>query len=189
MQALNADQEVIYRFEGYELDPARRRLSKGGEAMQLTPKAFDTLLVLVRNRGRVITKDELMQAVWPDTIVEETNLAHNISTLRKLLGQKGGDNRFIITAPGRGYQFVAEVRQQARGAENLGSATEQADVALVTSRPETIAPPVANASPSQTSRQAPALLITKHHVSFRWRTALSVIIILGLVAVAGLIWR
>src|SRR5213595_2668140 len=132
MQPINDDKKTIYRFEGFELDPTRRLLLKEGLAAQLTPKTFDTLLVLVRNRGRVMEKDELMQAIWPDTIVEETNLAHNISALRKLLGQKGGDNRFIITAPGRGYQFVAEVRQQARGADNLGSATEQADVALVT---------------------------------------------------------
>src|SRR5581483_7691833 len=65
MQALNDNEEVIYRFEGFELDPTRRLLLKEGRAVQLTPKAFDTLLVLVRQRGRVIEKDELMQAVWP----------------------------------------------------------------------------------------------------------------------------
>src|SRR3954464_11827555 len=138
MQALSGSDKVIYRFEEFELDPVRRLLSKQGQAIPLTPKVFDTLLALVRQRGRVLSKDELMQAVWPDTIVEETNLAHNISTLRKLLGQKAGDNRFIVTAPGRGYQFVAEVRQQERGAEDPGGAAEQADVALVTSSPETI---------------------------------------------------
>src|SRR2546423_6046856 len=114
MQALNGSDKVIYRFEAFELDPMRRLLSKQGQAIPLTPKVFDTLLALVGQHGRVMSKDELMQAVWPDTIVEETNLAHNISTLRKLLGQKAGDNRFIVTAPGRGYQFVAEVRQEAR---------------------------------------------------------------------------
>src|ERR1043165_6399877 len=111
MQPLNDDEKVIYRFEDFELDSTRRLLLKAGSVLQLTPKAFDTLLVLVRNRGRVVEKDELMQAVWPDTIVEETNLAHNISALRKILGQKGGDNRFIITTPGPGYSFVAEVRE------------------------------------------------------------------------------
>src|SRR6185369_13540226 len=115
MPPLNGDEKVIYRFEGFELDPIRRLLLKEGQALQLTPKTFDTLLALVRNRGRVMEKDELMQAVWPDTIVEETNLAHNISALRKILGQKSGDNRFIITAQGRGYSFVAEVQLEARG--------------------------------------------------------------------------
>src|SRR6185369_7395276 len=108
MQPLNDSDKVIYRFDEFELDPTRRLLAKAGQALQLTPKVFDTLLVLVRQSGRVVGKDELMEAVWPDTVVEETNLAHNISTLRKVLGQKAGDNRFIVTAPGRGYRFVAE---------------------------------------------------------------------------------
>src|SRR6185295_491813 len=103
MRLIKHNEESIYRFDSFQLDPTRRMLLNGGEVVQLTPKAFETLLALVRNRGRVMEKDELMQAVWPDTIVEETNLAHNISALRKSLGQKAGDNRFIITAQGRGY--------------------------------------------------------------------------------------
>src|SRR5690349_24569336 len=115
MQPLSDAEKVIYWFEEFELDPTRRLLLRQGQAVPLTPKVFETLLALVRHRGRVMSKDELMQAVWPDTIVEETNLAHNISTLRKLLGQKAGDNRFIVTTPGRGYSFVAEVREGRRG--------------------------------------------------------------------------
>src|SRR5437868_10910362 len=141
MQSLKGNETVIYRFEGFELDPTRRLLLKDGRAVQLTPKAFDTLLVLVRNRGRVLEKDELMQAVWPDTIVEETNLAHNISALRKILGQKGGDNRFIITAQGRGYSFVAEVQQEARGSiEEARGFTENHEGAFSAASP---APPAA----------------------------------------------
>jgi DNA-binding winged helix-turn-helix (wHTH) protein/TolB-like protein/tetratricopeptide (TPR) repeat protein len=112
MRLITHEKEGTYRFDVFQLDPTRRLLLNGGEVVQLTPKTFETLLALVRNRGRVMEKDELMRAVWPDTIVEETNLAHNISALRKLLGQKGGENRFIITVPGRGYSFVAEVYQE-----------------------------------------------------------------------------
>ena len=111
MQPVTKDSEGCYQFDEFELDPVRRVLSRGGKAIGLKPKVFETLLVLVRNSGRVMDKDELMQQVWPDTVVEEVNLAHNISVLRKALGQKTEENRFIITVPGRGYGFVAEVIQ------------------------------------------------------------------------------
>ncbi len=79
--------------------------------MRVTSKAFETLLVLVRNRTRVVTKDELMHILWPDTFVEEVNLAQNISALRKALGEAPGENRYIATIPGKGYQFVCEARE------------------------------------------------------------------------------
>jgi DNA-binding winged helix-turn-helix (wHTH) protein/TolB-like protein/Tfp pilus assembly protein PilF len=110
MQPVSNNNEASYKFEGFELDPVRRVLLRDGRAIALKPKVFETLLVLVRNSGRVMDKDELMQKVWPDTVVEEVNLAHNISVLRKALGQKS-ENRFIITVPGRGYGFVAQVTQ------------------------------------------------------------------------------
>jgi DNA-binding winged helix-turn-helix (wHTH) protein/TolB-like protein/Flp pilus assembly protein TadD len=74
------------------------------------PKPFETLLFLVRNSGTVLDKDELMRAVWPDTVVEENNLSQNISQLRRALGEKPGQHRYIVTVPGRGFRFVAEVR-------------------------------------------------------------------------------
>ena len=109
MQPVSQQNESSYRFDAFELDPVRRRLLRDGKAIALKPKVFETLLVLVRNSGRVMDKDELMQLVWPDTVVEEVNLAHNISVLRKALGQQPDENPFIITIPGRGYGFVAEV--------------------------------------------------------------------------------
>ncbi len=114
MQPVTKDNEQSYQFDEFELDPVRRMLSRGGKPIALKPKVFETLLVLVRNSGRVMDKDELMQQVWPDTVVEEVNLAHNVSVLRKALGQKSEENRFIITVPGRGYGFVAEVTQTQR---------------------------------------------------------------------------
>jgi DNA-binding winged helix-turn-helix (wHTH) protein len=100
MQPLNHQNEASYRFGEFELDPVRRVLSRSGNMIALKPKIFETLLVLVRNSGRVMSKDELMQEVWPDTVVEEVNLAHNISVLRKALGQKTEENRFKLTRPG-----------------------------------------------------------------------------------------
>jgi len=102
----------IYEFGKFRVDAAKRLLLKGdGETVPLMPKAFDTLLYLVEHKGKVIEKDELMSAIWADTIVEENNLTQNISILRRVLGEKHGENRFIATVPGHGYKFVAEVRQ------------------------------------------------------------------------------
>ena len=108
---MNDRESTVYEFEGFSLDPAKRLFTGGnGEPIPLMPKAFDTLLYLVENRGRVIGKDELFREVWPDTIVEENNLTQNVSILRKTLGEKPGEHRFIVTVPGRGYRFVADVR-------------------------------------------------------------------------------
>jgi len=100
----------LFEFGPFRLEAGRRRLLRGEDVLPITSKAFETLLALVRNHDRVLTKDELMQAVWPDTIVEEVNLAQNISALRKLLGEAPGDNRYIATIPGRGYRFVGDVQ-------------------------------------------------------------------------------
>jgi DNA-binding winged helix-turn-helix (wHTH) protein/TolB-like protein/Tfp pilus assembly protein PilF len=96
-------------YESYRLDAAERLLSRDGEVVPLQPKIFDLLLVMVERHGRLLEKDELMKAVWPDTVVEEVNLANNISILRKTIGENG--RQFIETAPKRGYRFVAEVRE------------------------------------------------------------------------------
>lgn len=100
----------IYEFGDFRLDAAKRLLLRGSEPVQLTPKVFDTLLYLVEHGGTVLTKDELMAAVWPDTVVEENNLGQNISRLRVVLGESRGENRYIATVPGCGYRFVADVK-------------------------------------------------------------------------------
>lgn len=105
----------FYEFGPFRLDPARRLLSRQGEAIPLTSKVLDTLLVLVENRGRVVAKEELMKAVWPDTFVEEGNLTQNISTLRKVLGESPIEHAYIETIPKRGYRFVASVTETAAG--------------------------------------------------------------------------
>lgn len=103
--------KYLYEFGPYRLDPHKRLLLCDEKLVPLRPKAFDTLLVLVQNSRRVINKDELMQAVWGDTIVEEGGLTRNISVLRKALGESPDDHHYIVTVPGRGYHFVATVRE------------------------------------------------------------------------------
>ena len=101
-----------YQFGPFRLDPAQQLLTEGDRKIQLTPKAFQTLLVLVENQGRIVEKGELLQKVWPDTFVEEATLAQNIFTLRKQLqGGRGDDGvSYIETVPKRGYRLVPAVR-------------------------------------------------------------------------------
>jgi YD repeat-containing protein len=99
----------FYEFGPFRLDPADRLLLRDGQHIPLTPKAFETLLILVENSGRVIDKDELLKKIWPDTVVEEVNLAKNVSYLRKILsGEEAA--QYIETIPKRGYRFVAIVK-------------------------------------------------------------------------------
>jgi Tol biopolymer transport system component/DNA-binding winged helix-turn-helix (wHTH) protein len=100
----------LYEFGAYRVDVTRRTLFRGEQPVQMPPKVFDTLLELARHEGQVVTKDELLRAVWPDVAVEENSLARNISLLRKTLGESASDHRYIVTLPGRGYSFVAPVR-------------------------------------------------------------------------------
>lgn len=105
--ALASGAKDFYEFGIYRLEVSSRSLFRSGEFVPLAPKVFDTLLVLVREAGRVVTKDELMQEVWPDAFVEEGSLANNISTLRKLLNADFEGEGPIATVPKRGYRFVA----------------------------------------------------------------------------------
>ncbi|MBC7909768.1 MAG: alpha/beta fold hydrolase, partial [Pyrinomonadaceae bacterium] len=101
----------LYEFGAFRVDTAERLLFCGEDPVSLTPKVFDTLLLLVENCGHVLGKEELMQKVWPDSFVEENNLAQNISILRKVLGEGAEGLKFIETVPKRGYRFVAQVRE------------------------------------------------------------------------------
>ena len=100
---------TIYRFENCTLDPARRLLTCGDDPVSLNPKTFDLLFQLVSHAGRVITKDELISALWPDSFVEESNLSQHVFLLRKALTGCNLDDRVVVTVPGRGYRFGASV--------------------------------------------------------------------------------
>lgn len=100
---------AYYQFDSYTLDPATRTLRYGDKLVELTPKVFTTLLVLVDSRDKVLTKDELLSIIWPDQFVDQSNLSQNISVLRKSLGETESGNKYIATFPGRGYRFVGRV--------------------------------------------------------------------------------
>jgi len=100
-----------YEFGPFRLDPVKRLLKRDGETVPLTPKALETLLVLIEHRDRVVDKDDLMKLLWPDTVVEEANLAVNVSLLRKALQENPSTHQYVVTVPGRGYRFVASVRE------------------------------------------------------------------------------
>ncbi|MBZ5681148.1 MAG: winged helix-turn-helix domain-containing protein [Acidobacteriia bacterium] len=107
---MSNQQKELYEFGPFRLDPGKRLLLRDNQPVPLQLKAFETLLVLVRNSEQVVLKDDLMKAVWPNTFVEESNLAQNIFVLRKTLGAMVGEQRYIVTIPGRGYTFASKVR-------------------------------------------------------------------------------
>ena len=100
-----------YEFENYVLLPSQRLLLRNGEPIPLKSKVFETLLTLVSHSGQLLTKTELMDKIWSESFVEEGNLTQNIFILRKIFDEKPHDHRFIVTVPGKGYRFVAEVRE------------------------------------------------------------------------------
>jgi DNA-binding winged helix-turn-helix (wHTH) protein/tetratricopeptide (TPR) repeat protein len=108
---MTASRRIIYEFDRFRIDAARRLLSRDGATVPLTPKNFDLLLTLVRRRGQVLTKEDLLRTIWHRTAVEESNLTQNIFVLRKVLGETPNDHRYVVTVPGQGYRFVAPVRE------------------------------------------------------------------------------
>jgi len=116
------DENLTYEFAGFTVDVRRRQLLNEGTALPLTSKSFDTLVMLIRRQGKTVSKTELMDSVWAETAVEENNLTQQISILRRILGESPGDHRFIVTVPGKGYSFVADVRADlADGASDVGN--------------------------------------------------------------------
>ena len=171
-------QTDIYEFGDFRLDAARRLLMNDlGDSVPLMPKAFDTLLYLVRHSGKVIEKDELLSEIWADSVVEENNLTQNISILRRLLGEKPGEHRFIVTVPGRGYKFVAAVkRAETSGPPDLSSA-----------QPDTIpAGDLATAAANAGSRAKGGLPAVW---SRPWLLAAVVFLVLALGAAGFYFWR
>ena len=101
----------FYEFGPFRVDTVKYVLTRDGEVVPLNLKAFEILLALIQHRGQVLEKNELLQRVWPDTVVEENNLARNISALRKALDEQPNEHQYILTVPGRGYRFVASVKE------------------------------------------------------------------------------
>ena len=107
---MSSQENQLYEFGPYVIDGRSRILLKDGTTVRLTPKAFDTLFVLVQHASQVVEKEQLLREVWPDIFVEEGILSHNIHGLRKALGDDSSEPRYIETIPKRGYRFVAPVK-------------------------------------------------------------------------------
>jgi eukaryotic-like serine/threonine-protein kinase len=134
----------LYEFGPFLLDVNERLLMRDGNVVPLSPKVFDTLLVLVQNSGRILVKDELMQMIWPDAFVEESNLTQNISQIRRALG----DGKYIETIPRRGYRFVFQVRAVKREARDAGWTGDGAGLEVASSVNGSIPPVSAVAATS-----------------------------------------
>jgi Tol biopolymer transport system component/DNA-binding winged helix-turn-helix (wHTH) protein len=161
----------LYEFGPFRLDTAEHLLLRDGTPVALTPKAFETLVVLVRNSGHLVYKDDLMREVWPDTVVEENNLDKSISALRKALGEESPEHTYIETVRRRGYRFVANVkevsdtepplrivRERTRSSVVIEEETEIQDQAEERGASETLIN--VNAQPTSATVQAPALRTT-----------------------------
>jgi DNA-binding winged helix-turn-helix (wHTH) protein/Tol biopolymer transport system component len=112
---------TVFCFDGFELDTERRILFRGEDVVPLKAKAFDLLLTLVQSRGEVISKNELLDRVWENQFVEENNLTVHIAALRKALGERKNENRYIVTVPGKGYRFVGETARPTNGEVRIES--------------------------------------------------------------------
>jgi eukaryotic-like serine/threonine-protein kinase len=156
------ESKVLYEFGPFRVDPDKQALLREDQPVPITPKAFETLLILVRHSRQVVTKDELMKAVWPDAFVEEQNLSQNIFTIRRALGETPEDRRYIVTVPGRGYRFAAQVRTVMEGGEDLviesRSRSQMAIEQMEGDQPRTV----------------PALSMPRHHKPI-WKHTLTII--------------
>lgn len=135
----------LYEFPPYRVNATEKLLLRNGERIPLTPKAFDTLLVLVERHGHIVEKNDLIRMVWPDAVVEENNLNQNISAIRKALGENSLAQQFIETLPRRGYRFIADVRE---------IALEEPEPSVTTTAPleKPVVPPSPTAQPKRPLR-------------------------------------
>lgn len=113
----------LYEFGPYRVDPEKELLLREDQTVPLPPKAFQILLVLIRHNKELVTKDDLMKTIWPDTFVEEANLSRNVFLLRKALGESPQDHQYIVTVPGRGYRFAEDVQLTADRELNVVAAS------------------------------------------------------------------
>src|SRR5271167_3437203 len=110
MSSMSMKTEGVFQFGEFQIDARARTLRREKATVTLNFRTFDVLLYFVQNPGKVLTRDELLKNVWPDSFVDENSLAQSISGLRRALEEKPGDNSYVVTLPGRGYQFVSPVQ-------------------------------------------------------------------------------
>ena len=181
----------FYSFGPFELDAEQRMVRRDGTKIALPPKAFDVLLYLVKNPLRLVTKEELLREVWPDSFVEEGNLTQNIFLLRKALATGKNDFRYIVTIPGRGYQFASAVKLVDQSREN--------DIPPSNDLPLTVASAISEvtvlqsngarpaASTADTSSTGPLLSTPQRHPGW-WLTG-AFFLLFGLAAASFFWWK
>src|SRR5271156_4402741 len=168
---MNTDPKVVYEFGPFRMDPEKQVLLREGQLIAVSPKTFETLLVLVRRSREVITKEELLKEIWPDSFVEEANLSQHIFKLRKALGDTVEGERYIITLPGRGYRFAVPVRTITEGGDVLIAQTpSRAQIVIEEQVPEPREPP-------------PAVLPPPSHTKTKWLLGSAVA---AAIAIAGI---
>jgi len=124
---------LSYEFGPFVLDTLQHALLKEGKPVPITPKTYDTLLVLVQNSGRMLSKEELMKALWPDSFVEESNLTQQVSMIRRALGESPSDPRYVVTVPSRGYRFIAAVELAGSAETEIETEKDRAQIANASS--------------------------------------------------------
>jgi TolB-like protein/DNA-binding winged helix-turn-helix (wHTH) protein/Tfp pilus assembly protein PilF len=162
-----------YEFGAFRIDAVERLLLRDRDIVPLTPKVFDTLLVLVENSGHILSKDEVMSQVWVDTVVEEANLTRNISVLRKALGESPDHHQYIETIPWRGYRFVASVREV--GDEDIDLIVEERTRSHVLIEQQQTSALAVEDSLESTAMQEPSAPVGEVKSDSKWRLSLPVL--------------
>src|SRR3984893_481854 len=152
-----------YEFGPFRLDPAEHTLRRGDQVVALTPKAFETLSLLVRSSGHLVRKEELLEWVWRDTIVEEGNLNVIIHTLRKALGDDPRESKYIETVAKCGYRFVAEVRKSEE-AEGTASETTNASPPVNGAKQSSYQQEITTSPLASSSASSPGLQINRRRL-------------------------
>jgi DNA-binding winged helix-turn-helix (wHTH) protein len=163
----------VYEFGPFRVDSERQILLRDDHPVPLTPKAFETLLVLMRHSHEVVSKDDLMKALWPDTFVEETNLSRNIFMLRKALGETPEDHRYIVTLPGRGYRFAETVRTVPEGGDLVLKSRSRSRVIIEQTE--------------QTGVEVPAIHVTPQSHRHRWVRTLAATVAASLLLISSIL--
>jgi DNA-binding winged helix-turn-helix (wHTH) protein/tetratricopeptide (TPR) repeat protein len=162
---MSTDANVVYEFGPFRMDPDKQVLLRDGQLIAVTPKAFEMLLMLVRRDREVVSKEELLKEIWPDSFVEEANLSQQIFKLRKALGDSPDGERYIVTLPGRGYRFAVPVRTITEGGEVLiAQVRSRAQIVIEEHAPESVEtqpalPPPSHSRPKWLLRSAVAAAI------------------------------
>ena len=177
---MSEETRTIYSFDGFVVDPTRRVLLRYDEPIQLTAKTFDLLLALVESQGRELGKEELMRRVWPNQAVEDANLTVTMANLRKALGEKASDHRFIVTIPGKGYRFIAEMTDRNPRRAFIVEETTEAQV--------TLEEDVVGDEPNKRLIDGRPLLLTTPGTRHRWLAGAVSFVVIAILITGYFVW-